>query len=528
LSTTLLLKDKAMDKLVLLLLGSIVVLLQTAFLDNTSDFYHVWALGVSASSTILCVVLLVFLFCDKIPQDIMKFSTLLLTIIWIGGTSLMTMKAPYAVTGNGYFGAWIALLMAWLLAVDYFPALKGPMDSLVHQGGTIVALLTIASLTVFAQTVWNCLANDHWCHGEAVWIMICSGVSLAITALLHVPSVSGKIRENFKFVALFLVIWWMVGFFVATFDSPYVFTGNGFFGCWVAVIASAALVDNTWGLGASEKIGNSTKTVPRELLRITIGSLVTLVAATYHGYHNNFWGVWSVVCPAVSTGICVFLSLIMVLGAGDKVSSYMQLVSWFLLVWWIFGTGVMTFKGPFVGTGNGYFGAWLALLAAFMFCQAQSETLRGWIGRVGAHGHLLVGLIVASATVFVQPLIYAIDHDHRFENEIVAWICSVVSMVLCLLVAVLAPQDDVLKWIMLTLFALWAIGVGFLTFDGPYVFTSNAYFACWGALIISKMFVWRLFPNAVPRSCPQSSASSAEAAIGPVAAVVGVTIADNV
>merc|ERR1712014_250826 len=116
----------------------------------------------------------------------------------------------------------------------------------------------------------------------------------------------------------------------------------------------------------------------------------------------------------------------------------------------------------------------------------------------------------------------------RFENEIVAWICSVVSMVLCLLVAVLAPQEDVLKWIMLTLFTIWAIGVGFLTFDGPFVFTSNAYFACWGALIISKTFVWRLFPDVVPRSTPISSATSAEAAMGPVAAVVGATITDHV
>merc|ERR1711879_169331 len=102
---------------------------------------------------------------------------------------------------------------------------------------------------------------------------------------------------------------------------------------------------------------------------------------------------------------------------GDKVSSYMQGLSWFLLVWWTFGTGLMTFKGPFVGTSNGYFGAWLALFAAFMFCHGQSGTLQGWVDRVGAHGHLLVALIVASAAVFIQTLILTIDRKHGFENE---------------------------------------------------------------------------------------------------------------
>jgi hypothetical protein len=217
----------------------------------------------------------------------------------------------------------------------------------------------------------------------------------------------------------------------------------------------------------------------------------------------------------------------MVLGAGDKVSGYMHFVAWFLLVWWTVGTGFMTFKSPFVGTSNGYFGAWLALFAAFMFCQGQSETLKGWIGRVGGHGYLLVALIVASGTVFLQTLIHTIDHKHGYENETVAWICSVVSLLLCLLVVVLTPQEDVLKWIVLAFFVLWAVGVGFLTFDGPYVFTGNAYFACWGALIVSKTFVWRLFPDLVPRTVPQSSATSAEASIGPVAAVVGVTIAEE-
>jgi cytochrome bd-type quinol oxidase subunit 2 len=210
------------------------------------------------------------------------------------------------------------------------------------------------------------------------------------------------------------------------------------------------------------------------------------------------------------------------MGSGDKLSAYMHYVSWFLLIWWAFGAGFMTFKSPFVATSNGYFGAWLALYAAFMLCQNQSETLRGWIGQVGAHGNLLVALTVASAAVLAQTLILTVD-SHRFENEVVAWICSVTSLVICLLIVLLKVQDDVLKWIMLGMLALWSVGVGFLTFDGPYVVTSNAYFACWIALCVSKTFVLRLFPDVVPRSAPVTE-SQPSASTGPVAKVVGAAL----
>merc|ERR1711879_809781 len=105
----------------------------------------------------------------------------------------------------------------------------------------------------------------------------------------------------------------------------------------------------------------------------------------------------------------------------------MHYVACFLLIWWTFGTGFMTFKGPFIATSNGYFGAWLALYAAFTLCQGYSETLRGWIGKVGAHGHLLVALATASAALLLQALIDTIDGP-AYENEVIAWICSGLSL----------------------------------------------------------------------------------------------------
>lgn len=130
--------------------------------------------------------------------------------------------------------------------------------------------------------------------------------------------------------------------------------------------------------------------------------------------------------------------------------------------------------------------------------------------------------MLASATLFVQTLIDTVD-SHKFQNEVVAWICSVLSLLMCLLIAALKVQEDALKWIMVGMLVLWSIGVGFLTFDGPYVFTGNAYFACWVALSVSKTFVLRLFPDVVPRSSPAIESNSSEST-GPVAKVVGAVL----
>merc|ERR1711920_953040 len=154
-------------------------------------------------------------------------------------------------------------------------------DSFCRRGVELIGILTLASLAVFVQTFWlllhgGCPRVGFGTCNEILWIFVCSGVSLLVCVLLHGSSAGSAVRTNFCYVALFFIVWWALGFFVATFDSPYVLTGNGFFGCWGALIAAIGLFDGTWG--------SSTSTVrqgPSELLWLLVGSAVVLVAATY-------------------------------------------------------------------------------------------------------------------------------------------------------------------------------------------------------------------------------------------------------
>ena len=108
---------------------------------------------------------------------------------------------------------------------------------------------------------------------------------------------------------------------------------------------------------------------------VELGSLVLLFACIADWF-NSVWYKYAVSVAAISLIICLILQtaefilpgflewvLIEKRNDGGGGHSIQKVVSVFLLLWWIMGTGIITFKGPFVATSNGWFGAWGSLLA---------------------------------------------------------------------------------------------------------------------------------------------------------------------
>jgi hypothetical protein len=90
------------------------------------------------------------------------------------------------------------------------------------------------------------------------------------------------------------------------------------------------------------------------------------------------------------------------------VSAHVAHMSAFLLLWWIVGTFVMTFCGPFVYLSNGYFAAWAALFVTLQLCrrQTQWEPMEGglaWVQTVvrGPTGHVVL-LLLSSTVMWVE------------------------------------------------------------------------------------------------------------------------------
>jgi hypothetical protein len=500
-----------MEKVALVLAGSTVVLVQTISHYHRNDFYFIWALFVSLTGVVLSALSLLLLLLKKEEtKAFMKYIVLLLFIVWIAGTSVLTMKGPYTQTGNGYFGAWLALVMSWLLAIDYLPLAKEHLGTLCKRGNEAVQALTLASLTIFVQTLWN-LSDGRCprvgrgpCSGEVIWTLACSGVSLVVCVLLHAPDVASKVQPHFRFIALFFMVWWSAGFFIATFDAPYVLTGNGFFGCWVALLASMSLFDNTWGLNPA---AGAVRKVPIELLGLFLGSLVVLIAATYERNVYDFWTCWTAICSSVSLIVTVVLLIMMGGELSSNMGSYLPSTMLFLAGWWAVGTFLMTFFSPFTATSNGYFGAWIALVSALLLCQVYSDNLKALVGKVGERGPGLAILALASVTVLLQAFVDVIkiltDSKHQVAvrgNLVWAIVGSGLSLVICYLVANFSAKvSDGFKWITLGLTMLWGFCVSLLTFEGPYTMTGNAYFSCWVGLAASVFMLSRAFPAVTQR-----------------------------
>merc|ERR1719419_1338427 len=56
-------------------------------------------------------------------------------------------------------------------------------------------------------------------------------------------------------------------------------------------------------------------------------------------------------------------------------SNFGSYVSLFLIIWWGFGAGFMTFKEPFQTVGNGYFASWLGFIMSGSFASQSVDWL---------------------------------------------------------------------------------------------------------------------------------------------------------
>uniref|UniRef100_A0A0G4I317 Uncharacterized protein n=1 Tax=Chromera velia CCMP2878 TaxID=1169474 RepID=A0A0G4I317_9ALVE len=65
--------------------------------------------------------------------------------------------------------------------------------------------------------------------------------------------------------------------------------------------------------------------------------------------------------------VCVLLQLILNRAAKNAAPKVEPWMSVFLIIWWIPGASVLTFRSPFVVAGNGYFASWAAVLFAGNF-----------------------------------------------------------------------------------------------------------------------------------------------------------------
>jgi len=175
---------------------------------------------------------------------------------------------------------------------------------------------------------------------------------------------------------------------------------------------------------------------------------------------------------------------------------FSPVIAIFFLSWWALGTAVSTFSEPFSDSGNGYFAAWGAFIASFIMSGAVSERLRTFLGSTIARvvagsieAKLSMGIAAASVVLLAAVAVEASDYENPTGQELWGVICSFCSCIFILFHTLLRipcerfTLSPTVFGAVLT--AWWLPGVAVLTFDAPFKYSSNGFFATWLAFIFS-------------------------------------------
>lgn len=195
--------------------------------------------------------------------------------------------------------------------------------------------------------------------------MILSFIGLILTKVNEgLYETGGMPMNGFCFVYSF------VGACFITFNEPFTTTGNGYFATWAMVYASAM----TLGMKA-ENLGSNIRGLGA-LVGLFASSLVVIIATITpikDGKDKNE-AVYAMVLACFS-----FAFVLLALGMDQK-GRGMPGIGYFgalaiLAICWVICACLVTFRGPFETTGNGYFASWAAAATCAMAAFAAKNDI---------------------------------------------------------------------------------------------------------------------------------------------------------
>ena len=193
--------------------------------------------------------------------------------------------------------------------------------------------------------------------------MALSFIGLAMTNFTH-----DKLTRVGKHLNAVNFVYGFVGACFLTFDKPFDKTGNGYFSAWAIVYGCAM------GMDVTSEVRASTAKERDSLMSLLVSSLVLILAsiAPVRDKIDSGAAIFALVLGCVTL---VFILIVMVL---DKMNTPMSCIDQqftlvTLTICWIIMACLVTFRGPFLITGNGYFASWVgtasATMASFAACR---------------------------------------------------------------------------------------------------------------------------------------------------------------
>jgi len=293
-------------------------------------------------------------------------------------------------------------------------------------------------------------------------------------------------------VALFLFVWWGIAVYILTFYGPFVDTTNGYFAVWIGFASSIG------GIGAALpglQASASATSFSVSLIGLGVCAVVVGLDLTAAGGLSRQMTYGMVV--AVLTFAAVAMMLLQELAGAPLDATLARNVHIVIVLIWGLAALWLTFTGPFIATGNGYFALWAGLVCASRLvldvqkariaAALSNETLAAMWGQ-------LVAAVVLILAVSALPPQTTTCWGYALAVGIVS---AAVSLVAALLLENLAGRVPLLplppsvaaasgaaaltlNGLLATfLFLWWGVGTGILTIHGPFLSTGNGYFSAW-------------------------------------------------
>jgi fumarate reductase subunit D len=152
-----------------------------------------------------------------------------------------------------------------------------------------------------------------------------------------------------------------IGACFLTFKEPLTMTGNGYFAAWTVAYASALTV----GMNTDE-VGSFIKNLG-SVMGLLVSSVVVIIACSSpirDEDPNQSEAIYAMILSLI-TVVIILGFMMMDMWKNWKMPNMMNyLVYGILAGMWIIEACLVTFRGPFVVTGNGYFGSWAGAATA--------------------------------------------------------------------------------------------------------------------------------------------------------------------